>query len=193
MDSPNPYEARVPGSTTLPVPKLENAQAIRESHIDHEAVIRSIGYLHILSGILIGIASLLLLWRTVDELVSSPSNDRYVSNAKTMIPLCTLGCSLAIFQILAGFRCRSIHSKARVSITILAAFSLCVVPVGTILGTYTYYLLYSSKGEAIFSKDYQFVIKETPNIKPRFSLLAWPLIATMLGLVALNVAYPLLF
>ena len=76
------------------------------------------------------------------------------------------------------------NSKIKIPATIFSAIGLLSVPIGTLINGYILYLIYSAKGNMVFSEEYRKVIAATPNIKYKTSIIIW----IFLGIVVLGIA-----
>ena len=65
------------------------------------------------------------------------------------------------------------NSGVRIVASILAGLSLLSLPMGTLLGGYTLWLMWSAKGKRVFAPDYQSIVDATPHIVYKSSRLAW--------------------
>lgn len=158
---------------------VSHFEATRREHIQHEASIRSIGTLYYLgaaSYLLIGIAGAFI------EATDESPEPVFVA----------LFLALAVVLGVLGRGLRRLKRGARIGAGILSAFGLLGVPIGTLINGYFLYLLFSEKGNTIFSPEYQAVIDATPHVKYRPSALASALVLLLVlllfgGLVALVV------
>lgn len=75
---------------------------------------------------------------------------------------------------------RKLRRSARVIAGIISTVGLLAFPFGTIINAYILYLLFSSKGNRVFSPDYQEVIEQTPHVVHRYSL-----VLTVLAIILL--------
>jgi hypothetical protein len=67
---------------------------------------------------------------------------------------------------------------------VFGAIGLLGFPVGTLIAGYLLYLLWSEKGNVVFSPRYQRVMQATPHIKYKTSIIVWIFLG-LLGLVVL--------
>jgi hypothetical protein len=168
-----------PSSGAAPASSVE-AEAIRKEHIHHEASIRSVGTLYLLGSALLifaGIASLAGL---------NPDKRPPVSELPSwFMPFFFI--TLACIQFQVGRWLRALNPKARTPATVLAILGLFAFPLGTLINAYILYLLRSKKGATVFSESYCEVVKATPQIKYKTSIIIWillGLVVLMLGLAA---------
>ena len=92
-----------------------------------------------------------------------------------------------------GFGLRKLKRKVRYAAVGLAALGLIGFPVGTVISVYILYLLLSRKGEMVFSAQYADVVKATPHIKYRTSVIVWIVIVSFLALLLAAVLFPFFF
>ena len=72
------------------------------------------------------------------------------------------------------------------------ALGLLSFPVGTIINGYILYLLFSKKGERVFSADYQAIVDATPHIKYKTSIIVWIFLVLLLLMIGAAVIVPML-
>jgi len=153
------------------------AEEIRKAHISHEASVKSVGFLYLLGGAFILLASL--------GLMLAPNSAR---DAQTFgLAFGVILAVLAGLQIATGFALRKLRPWSRVAGGILSGIGLLGFPLGTLINGYILYLLLSKKGAMVFSEPYQRVIAATPHIKYRTSIIVW----IVLGLLVLVLAIAL--
>ena len=146
------------------------SEQIRQEHINHEASIRSVGFLYMLGGVLTALPALLL--------IASGGRTDMGSMAEGM----TLGLVSAV-SIATGLGLRALKRWARSVSFILSCIGLLAIPIGTIINGYVLYLLASQKGKTVFSDDYKQTIAETPHIKYKTTIFVWIVLALLLLVV----------
>ncbi len=155
---------------------VANAEAveIRTSHINHEAGVKSIGTLYYLGAIAVIVAGFGMfgLFASSEGAVMS-----------VVIGVFFLALGGLQFWLARGLR--GLKAWARIPTGILAALGLLGFPVGTLINAYILYLLFSKKGNMVFSDEYQGVIAATPDIKSRTSPIVW----LFLGLLVLMMLF----
>ena len=164
----NPYTAP---STASPILETE-AGTIRKAHIQHEASVKSVGYLYYLGG-------LFLMFAAIPGLIVSSGEG---------VPTNIVGSLFMIlFAILQFWVGRSIHklkSWSRIPTGILSGIGLLAFPVGTLINAYILYLIFGKKGLMIFSSGYQEIVAETPDIKYKTSKAVWIVLLVVVLLIA---------
>jgi hypothetical protein len=152
-----------------------DSERIRKEHISHEASVKSVGFLYFLSALFVGLAG----FGGVMAAVSS-------SGGGVGTPLAVFFIGLCAVQIWAGMGLRQLKGWARIPTGIISALGLLAFPVGTVINLYILYLLFSKKGNMVFSDDYKRVIQETPQIKYRTSIVVWIFLGLLLILIVLG-------
>ncbi len=149
------------------------AEQMRKEHLKHEASIKSVGLLYYLGGaglLLVGLMSFLSITRDGPRLAILVG-----------VFLLLLGAG----QLWVGTGLRRLQKWARVPTGILSGLGLLGFPLGTLINGYILYLVFSQKGQTVFSDEYQAVIQQTPHIKYRTSIVVWILFGLLvLALVA---------
>jgi glucose-6-phosphate-specific signal transduction histidine kinase len=79
---------------------------------------------------------------------------------------------------------QTLNSKHKMLAIIISAIGLLGFPCGTILSAYLLYLLLSPKGEMVFSEGYKDIVRATPHIKYRTSIIVWILLFLLIGILA---------
>lgn len=149
------------------------SEVIRRAHLNHEASIKSWGFLQILGG------ALVLLGGTAG--VGSSMVVVGSGRADAATALVALGILLYGGLLLwLGIGLRRLRPSARIGSAILAGFGLLGFPIGTIINGYVLYLLLSQKGRTIFTDAYRRVVAETPHVKYRTPIWVWILVGLVL-------------
>ncbi len=66
---------------------------------------------------------------------------------------------------------------------IILAIGLLGFPCGTVISAYLLYLLFSPKGELVFSDPYEEIIQGTPHIKYKTSIIVWIFLFILIGVI----------
>lgn len=166
----NPYAA--PKAELVPVVAgdRDEALAIRRAHLRHEAGLRSLGSLWMFGGLVLLVGSVGLL---------------FSADLPAAVPAVSL--VLGVAFLVCALDVRRLSPRARVTGSILAAFSLINIPVGTLIGLYALYLFHSEKGRVVLDVDYARIRELTPDVKYRTSVLVWIALAVLLAAVAFGV------
>ena len=158
---------------------MENTQELRQSHIKHEASIKSVGILYYFAAVGAPLAGIAVLFEENTMVVG-----KFIIG-----PLLIL---LGIAYFKSGGWIKNLNTKARTPTTILACLGLLGFPLGTLINAYILYLIHSQKGKFIFSEEYKAVIAATPEIKHKTSPIIWGLLI-VLGLFILLAIFGVLF
>lgn len=154
------------------------AAAIRRAFLNHEASVQSVGLLYLLGcGLCTAFGFFVGLMALGDE---SPSVPQVVSSVILV--------GLGFLQGMIGSGLRRLKRWTRIPAMSLSLIGLLVFPIGTIINGYILYLILSSKGTMVFSDEYQEIIRQTPEVKYRTSVIVW----RVLGLFALVILCVLL-
>lgn len=157
------------------------ADAIRNEYIKHEASVRSIGSLYLISAVFGAIGGLVVLVAT-----ASASQD-----AAALAVMGVVYIALSAFLFFVGRGVRRLERWARTAAIIFACIGLLGFPLGTLINAYILYLMLSAKGKRIFEPDYAEIVAATPHIKYRTSLLVWILLAIVLLGICAAIVIPL--
>ena len=148
------------------------AEAVRREHLSHEASVKSIGFLYMLGGVIMGLATVaILFFATTQPGAGGPDAVLFI------IPL------LAVIQCFTAVGLRQLRSWARIPAGIMSAIGLFGFPVGTLINGYILYLLFSAKGTMVFSDEYQTIIAQTPHVKYKTSIIVWVFFGLLLLLI----------
>ena len=173
-------------SSQTPVTGIEgvvDAVAVRQTYLNHESSVRSIGILYYIAGTLFGLLG------TAGVFVEPEPSDEPELPAAVVVGLCLV---LGVGYLLVGRGLRKLRPWSRIVSAVFAAIGLLGFPVGTLINGYILYLLFSEKGEVVFSEKYRQVIDATPEIKYKTSGFVWFLLIFMLFLLGLLVLLALL-
>ncbi|QDU57426.1 hypothetical protein [Aeoliella mucimassa] len=168
-------------------PHLADAERIRQEHISHEASIKSMGFLFILGGGLGVIYTAFMMFGLVVMFAMGPDQN-VPGSVLLVIPLLILFLGgLSGFQLWTGLGLRKLNPKVQLPATVLAAFGLPALPIGTLISIYFLWLLQSQKGKYIFSPEYQEIVRLTPHIKYRTSIIVWIFVGLLVIVLAMGV------
>jgi len=156
------------------------AEEMRKSHLSHEASVKSIGFLYFLGGAAITFAAIAMMIGAVAG--------RNQAGAPIVIGVGLLLLALAAGQIIVGYGLRRLQPWARIPTGILSGIGVLGFPLGTIINGYILYLVFSKKGSTVFSPEYQDVIRQTPHIKYKTSIVVWIVLGLVLLLIIAGIS-----
>jgi hypothetical protein len=172
----NPYQT--PAVTEVALPLGSDIREIREKHLKHEASIKAVGILCLLGGVLfLGTFAFVGIETLASGLMEASSSMGLLFEI-----------AFGTLQLISGIGLRQLRGWARIPAAIVAAVSMAFIPIGTVIGIYILYLLFSPKGSKVFSEDYRDIVTITPDIRYRTPRWFWILMVTvMLMLVGIVV------
>lgn len=181
----NPYAA--PHSDTRFLIVDGEAEETRRCHLEHEATIKLIGWLHILVGLFLLVSTVEVAWEAVEACWFADDARRVLRHEWTRI---FSAASLAIGGALLlwnGYALRKLGGTARIAAMLLyvAAVVACFFNLKLFLGLiiiagYQVYCLAGVKGRTVCSAEYRRIVARTPALAGRSIL-------TMFGILALAV------
>ncbi|MFM8570789.1 MAG: hypothetical protein ACKOAU_04250 [Pirellula sp.] len=172
---------------------LTQAELIRKSHLSHEANIQSFGCLYTLWAIL---QLLFGAFYTVAGIVVAlygsqvlESGEEFETGSPLTAGLITVALgvfflALGTVLLLGGRAMQTLNSKHKMLAIIISAIGLLGFPCVTIPSAYLLYLLLSPKGEMVFSEGYKDIVRATPHIKYRTSIIVWIMLFLLIGVIA---------
>lgn len=158
-----------------------DAEAMRRKYIKHEASIRSVGILYYLGTIILGLASIPMLYMAL----TGEGGPAFGSSERAFIT--GMGVAYVILAVISYFLARGLRALqpgVRIPVGIFAAIGLLQIPIGTLINGYILYLVFSSKGKVVFSDQYRDVVRRTPHIKYKTSLVTWIVLIIFILLLA---------
>jgi len=183
----NPYEAPKVEIDHEPVSQEDDIVAvelIRRNHIKHEASIKGVGALVILGSISFMIFSLAILLRTMVR-SNGPNDLGIVQELGYGFGVFLLGTSVFLFFVGRGLRRFQPWSRwAEAIVCVLNMITLN--PITIVLSIYFLYLLLSSKGTMVFSREYKAIIEKTPHIQYKTSRLLIVLLVALVTIIVLG-------
>ena len=177
----NPYAT--PVASTAPVAQEAvpaDWESIRRKHLSHEASLRAYGLI-----MLLGVAFLMLLIGIslyqifIDEGVPLNSPSGLIGAAARAMLL-----GIIALYLFTGLALWQLHVLSRVGGTLVGLLQLLAFPVGTLLGAYLLYLVWSPKSQVIFSPRYREIRAATPHLRYQWMLAVWVVVL----LAALSIA-----
>jgi hypothetical protein len=188
--STNPYAAPVtaPAAAAAPSSGFGSAESTRKKYLSHEASVKSVGLLYFLGAIFGLLAGVFYLGMSVFAIGNLPNGATDPRDAVALqvarvfaFGLGTIVTALSLFQGFVALGLRKLTPWTRIGGSVIAFFGLLGFPLGTLISAYILWLLLSRKGEVVFSAEYQKVIRSTPHIRYRTSIIVW----LFLGLLVL--------
>jgi len=181
VDPYAPPTAELDGTRLLGGERAEMEQ-IRRAHLTHEARIRGASLFFILPAIALGLAAPMLFGTTLLD-------------ANTPVELITRGGAAILLGLIGALYgwvalgLRRLNPAVRTIATVLAAFMMLYIPIGTLFGAYIVYLLRSSKGGTVFTETYRTIREDTPHIVYRTSPIAWAALIALVGFLVASVLF----
>lgn len=175
----NPYKA--PNASVKDhVDPRDDAEAIREAHVRHEVLLKSVGSLY---G-LVSFATLLAAVAMFAVMIMGSERDGVAF--ATLGGLIYLGLGAATGFMAWGFR--TLKPWVKIPGTILSGIGLLGIPVGTMINGYILYLIWCAQGQRVLSPDYRDIIARTPHVRYRRTVGDWIALGiVVLGLLGLAV------
>ena len=181
-DPINPYAPPEAADLARPVEvDAGSAEAIRRELYRHEASLKSAACLQLSCGFFFLVC---LVFGTLGMIVSLGAGGSFgpFELGRVFGVVAVYG-GLAALMLTSGYGLWKLAPWAKVPATLAWVLGLIMPPlVGTALGLYVFYLLYSDKGQRVLSEEYGQVVAATPQIR----YVPWLLIVLMI-LVALLV------
>jgi len=156
-------------------------ESIRRQYLRHESSIKSVSLLYFIPGVVLPAMGVVML-----------AGSLLVASTASGVPwalMAAYGAFVLLIGVLlfkTGLALRQLRSWARNVAGIFACLGLLAVPIGTLINACILWLLFSQKGNYVFSSDYQRIIAATPHIKYNTSALVWCLFILLLVLLSLG-------
>ena len=160
-------------------------ELIRRDHLSHEASVRSVGTLYYLGAFFLGFAAIsMAAFLFLPVLLSQPRQDADFVAAPLLVRVILPGIYgfLTVLMFFTAHGLRRLQPWSRISAGILSTIGLLGFPIGTLINGCILYLLFSRKGNVVFSPEYRDIIDRTPHIKYKTSLVVKILAVVLLAL-----------
>ncbi len=180
----NPYAPTLSPSFGLPQ-GAEGAEATRNMYLSHEASIKSVGFLYLLGGVFCVLFTLGYIAAGVAMINGNEPNGQGAGAALIVLGIVVGG--LGVLQFFTGLGLRKLTPWTRIAAIVFSAIGLIGFPIGTIISGYILYLMVSEKGQFVFSPAYADVIKQTPHIKYKTSIVVWIFLGLLVVLITIGV------
>lgn len=177
LDPLNPYAA--PAAPTVSADTPQHYEMIRHEHLNHETNVRSFGTLYYIGSVGLTLGGAACLGTGVIQLTEGDSD------AVILVSLGIVYLVLGIFQFFVAGGLRKFAPIGRIGGTIFGVLGLIGFPVGTMISAYFLYLLWSEKGEMVFSDEYKRVLQATPHIVYKTSIIVKIFVVLLLVVFAL--------
>jgi hypothetical protein len=182
----------VPAASPYAAPKARledsidvgSAEAVRREHIAHETVVRAIGVIAIVGGLLVVAARVGIVMFGMQAV-----SLRFVLFYQLVFPLlvvvgiCSIATGVGLLRLSRWGRgaalvlyCVVVLLAART-----ATFGFKVAPLGGLIGACFLFVLWVPKGRRVFAPDYTDIVGATPHVQYRTSRLLWVILAVVLA------------
>ena len=179
----NPYQA--PAVQEVVAPASNEAEAIRSQHLKHEASLKAVGFLYLLSAVFVFVAFAGIFVPSMLGASQGSVQPSMLDGAEMMI--FGLLAAVGVGQLITGWGLRKLRPWVKIPAALLAGISLISFPVGTLIGGYALYLLFSAKGGTILSPGYADIVAQTPHLRYRTPIWMW-IVLLVVVLVVLGLA-----
>ena len=182
----NPFTPPVAESLAVePIDQLSQAESVRHSHIGHEKSIQAFGLLFFLGGIIAILLSTFLATALFSEINNGATNSAEKKAISLVMGLLGINALLGVLQIAVGHGLRKLNSLGKIGGTFFAAIGLFGFPIGTLFSAYLLYLLWSAKGQLVFSSQYRDIMKGTPHVVYKTSRIVWGILILFIAIITL--------
>lgn len=164
----NPYAPPAEGTFVSPPQADSNVEEIRRRYLNREASIRSVGALYLFGGGFLAVVSPFAL------VGDGPRG--------IMLFVFLFMFVWGVAQLLVGHGLRLMAPWSRLPTMMFQAIGLLGFPIGTLISGYILYLVGSKDGAFVLSTEYQEVVRATPHIRYKTSIVVW----IVLGLLVLS-------
>jgi hypothetical protein len=186
-----------------------DAELIRREHLGREANIKSLGHLNYLGAFFCGLATIGIALTAMGVIPPSPNQPNSLDPMTQKLVFGGMAVFYLVFTALygaMGYGLTHLQNWARwtqvvltslgllyiVFMTIAAmlvnpAVGLVLLVVGGGISGLILYLLVSSKAGVVFSREYQEIIRKTPHVKYKTSIIVKILLGLLLLLIGLGV------
>ncbi len=198
----NPFaapEARpTPGYKATGDPWAQSSEEVdevtRRAYIQHEASVRAIGSLNYIAMFFLGIIAPILIVFGIMAFIApeqlNEENPEVLGAIMLVGGLFVLG--VAVLSFFLGRGLRRLQPWSRWTQGVLSAIQIPASliglnPVGLLISGYITYLMFSEKSAFIFTDHYKGIMRRTPHIKPRTSIIVWIVLAIFIGLIVAGI------
>lgn len=158
------------------------AEKIRRQYLSHEASVQSIGWLFVWQAVVGSMAATGLIVEAFPPPGTVAPFERML-----MIPAGFVVAGIASALFWTGIGLGKLRAKVRMSAIIFSALTLIAIPIGTLFGGYSLYLLLSERGKYILSPEYTRIRAATPHIKYKTSIGTWICLVVLLVMFMLTI------
>ena len=183
--SDNPYAAPpITGSlvmdelSTAATGDVAAAERVRRELISHETKVKSVRWLYWLGGVIGLLTSLPIIYTWVVDLRRGAEID--LGPMIVVLLVCGAVIGVTILMFVGANWLGKLDRRAKIAVGVVSGLGLFQVPLGTLINGYILHLVFSTKGQRVFSDEYKEIIRLTPHVKSRTSTLAWVILAVVI-------------
>ena len=166
MNAKNPYQSPTTPNDELDLEKTDPID-IRKKYLKTEAAFNTIGIAFFGIAVVLGVV-----------MIATSIVGLRLGNQGTVLVSSALFIPIVLANVMIGQGLRKLESWARIPSTFVSLLLLVHLPIGTLIGGATLFLVYSEQGKRVFSDEYRQVMQATPDIKHK-SHFTWVAIATI--------------
>jgi len=155
----NPYAS--PSASGSSSGSNSDARKMRERLLGHEEAVKSLGFLHMLSG---GLMVLCFIPAIGFMMFATPQNPEHAAAMRFAMIVFGVMAVFSIFGLFVGWSLFKLKSWAKIASTVLLVPNLLSIPVGTAISGYFLWILHNEKGKEVFSDKYRRAVEATPDI-----------------------------
>ncbi len=182
----NPYASSPPAANYAAPSAMGvsgDAVSVRKYHLSHESAIKGFGLLYAIgAGFYLLIACLAVVF-AIFVLATGNSNGVSIVVAALIYAALYFTVGGLVGLVSSGFY--KLSDVGKIGGSILSVLGLCAFPVGTAIAAYTLYLIFSEKGNVVFSPRYREIVRQTPHIRAYIPIFVW----IILGFGALSILF----
>ena len=82
-----------------------------------------------------------------------------------------------------GVMIRKLKRGSRIGVGIISGIGVLGFPIGTLINGYILYLFFSQKGNYILTPEYAEIVRQTPHIKHKTSIIIWIFVGLLVLLI----------
>jgi len=189
----NPYPSS-PTATSYSVPSAigvsSDPVSVRNYHLSHESAIKGFGLLYAIGA---GFYLLLACVAVVIAIVFfAMGNSNGVSFGVATLVYAAVYFTVGGLVALVSSGFYKLSDVGKIGGSILSVLGMCGFPIGTAIGAYALYLIFSEKGNVVFSPRYREIVRQTPHIRSYIPIFVWvtfglgALMVLIVGLVLIS-------
>jgi hypothetical protein len=169
--SGNQYASSMPAIGDSAPTATGDSVSLRNFYLAHESAVKGFGLLYAVGAGLNLLIACLAVCLAIFVFVNGNANNAPIGIMVLVYALVYFVTGALTALVSSGLS--KLSDVGKIGGSIFSLLGLCAFPIGTAMGAYLLYLIFSEKGNVVFSPRYREIVRQTPHIRAYIPLFVW--------------------